>query len=56
MYCFRQLSAIIIAMLMVVFLVTGCGSSNGGGGIAYLNFDDSDVFVGDREVMCCEFA
>lgn len=45
MYCFRQLSAIIIAMLMVVFLVTGCGSSSGGGGIAYLNFDDSDVFV-----------
>lgn len=45
MYCFRQLSAIIIAMLMVVFLVTGCGNSSGGGGIAYLNFDDSDVFV-----------
>ena len=45
MYYFRKLSAIIIAMLMIISLVTGCGGSGGGGGIAYLNFDDSDVFV-----------
>ena len=45
MNCFRQISAVAIAMFMVVILVTGCGSNGGGGGIAYLNFDNSDVFV-----------
>ena len=45
MNCFRQISTVIIVMLMVIILIAGCGGSGGGGGIAYLNFDDSDVFV-----------
>ena len=46
MYCLKKVSSIIIAMLLTITLLTGCGGSSGGGsGVAYLNFDNSDVFV-----------
>ena len=42
----KKISSLVIAMLFAVTLAAGCGGSGGGGGgIAYLNFDDSDVFV-----------
>ena len=44
MYCLKKVSSIIIAMLLTITLLTGCGGSSGGGD-AYVNFDDSDVFV-----------
>ena len=47
MDCLRKIPSIIIAMLLTITLTSGCGSSGGGSGgsIAYLNFDNSDVFV-----------
>lgn len=46
MNCLKRMSGLIIVMLLMITLTTGCGGgSGGGGGVAYLNFDDSDVFV-----------
>ena len=36
---------LVIAAMLISALIMGCGGSGSGGGIAYLNFDDSDVFV-----------
>lgn len=43
MNCLKKMSGIIIAMLLTITLVTGCGG-NSNDKVVYLNYDDRDIF------------